>query len=193
MAIAETFSEFFGELEAEFATRIITKMEYCKFTGLRSDGSDSDMILRAGKVPKYIYFAVHGNVAIFSTDGLDKYVDIEAGSVYGESFVLFGIPASYCFKYDIPRPGLTDSTSERDTKADMYKISAEDFMNVMKDYPTAYTIIKAAATTKRREYRRAKRLWIGQRKFAESRRDGTFHVRPSRHEGRPDAKMAQDH
>eukprot|EP01022_Parablepharisma_sp_SALTPOND_P016763 TRINITY_DN2533_c0_g1_i1.p3 TRINITY_DN2533_c0_g1~~TRINITY_DN2533_c0_g1_i1.p3 ORF type:complete len:298 (-),score=29.16 TRINITY_DN2533_c0_g1_i1:2033-2926(-) len=145
-------------------------MDYCRYTRSSRDAFEDVSILKPGKVPKDIYFVLTGYVGLYSTDGLDKYTALFPGTVYGEAFVMFDIPASYWFKYDLS--AIAEAPKQNsEIKAEMYKIKAQVFMEILKDYPAAHRIIRRESLKKRMIYRQAKRSFIQQRRESEGKKE----------------------
>jgi len=161
VGVAENFEDFFGELEAELAYRLIPRLEYCRYSKSGRDSWETASILKAGKVPKNIYFLLTGYVGLYSTDGWSKYISLSAGALYGEAFVVFNIPASYWFKFDTTA-AQDKNVDKIEIKSEMYKISAEDFMTIIKDYKNGFQIIRREALRKRAMYRQLKKAFIQQ-------------------------------
>ena len=147
------FKRFFEGLHSDFVRRLMMKMEYGRFDINSEQGIDSICIQKAGKVPKLIYFVISGKLGLYSFDGVERYMILGKGSVYGEVFILFGIPTTYTLKFD---PHL----SKRKRTTDVYKVDAEDFLMILKDYRCVYHTLKREGIKKREVYRKFKKHTI---------------------------------
>ncbi len=153
LRIKDVFHHFFDGLDAEFARKLILKMEYSKYSTQGRQTTECTQFIKAGKVPSFVYFVLSGHLGLYSFDGILQYLTLKAGSIFGEVYVLFHIPCTYTLKYD---PFHLDVSSAAEKVTELYRVSAEDYLNILKDYEPVYLRLKSEATTKRRVYRKLK-------------------------------------
>ncbi len=151
----QKFKRFFEGHNLDFVRRLILKMEYGRFElgQNQEQGLECVCVQKASTVPKMIYFVISGKLMLCSFDGIAPYMELAAGAVYGEPFVLFGVSATYTLKYD-------PFFSKTDRAVDIYKVEASDFLGILRDYRCVYQTLRQEGLRKRSVYRRCKRKAI---------------------------------
>lgn len=155
VGVKKQFRLFFESLDPEFTKHLILKMEYTRFCPSGEQEVEEVLIQKAGKIPKTIYFIMQGTLGLYSFDGVERFMELRRSAVYGESYILYGIPSPYTLKYD--------PAHCRTKVVDAYKVDAGDFLNILKSYRCVYHTLKSEGIHKRRVYRIYKRKYIEKR------------------------------
>ncbi len=153
--IRKTFKNYFEGLDREFVKRLIFSMEYFSITKDYRQDLTRVVILKAGKVPKSIFFLVSGTLLICCVSGVRPFMQLHPGGIYGEAYVLFGIPNTYALAYDT-NPNMGANPTGTVNAVEGYKVRAEDYLSILKDYHGVYLLLRAEAIRKRRIYRSLK-------------------------------------
>jgi len=140
-------------------------MEYFGITKDFRPDTSRFSIVKAGKVPKDIYFLISGVLLMCSVDSVTPYMQLHPGGIYGEVYVLFGIPATYSLIYEnSPKIG---GKVVPINNVETYKVDATEYLNIIKDFVGVYTILRTEAVKKRRIYRKLKRECLVQKRMKE--------------------------
>ena len=144
----EYFMNYFGGLNNEFVNRIILSMEYHLITKDSRNNISCYPILNAGKIPKWIYFLISGILFINSVNGVTFYAQLFPKSIFGEAYIIYGIPSTYSLMYNAdPR---INNKKTNDNTVETYRVSASAYLEIIKNYRGVYQILKKEALKKRR-------------------------------------------
>ncbi len=152
------FHAFFDGLLPDFAKQLVLKMQYCKIMKEKNYQLHNVIVLKAGKVPRCIYFVRSDSLQIGSVDSISKYISLGQGGVYGEAYALFGCPASYTLIYEAPDSDARVAAEEPGTET--YKVDVNDYMELLRNHAELYPIMRQEALNKRRIYRKMKREYL---------------------------------